>query len=51
MTTLVDLSSDSLTSSQVSNYYDAVLEIFMNHKFQRLQEVLNWKSLTRNAIT
>ena len=42
---------DTSTSGQVSNCDGAVLEIYLDHKFQWLQESLNCGSLAYKVVT
>ena len=42
---------DTSTSSQVSNCDGAVLEIYLDHKFQWSQEGLNCESLAYESVT
>ena len=42
---------DTSTSSQVFNCDGVVLEIYLDHKFQWLQEGLNFESLAYEVVT
>ena len=48
--TYIDLCKDTSTSSQVSNWDGAVLEIYLDHKFQWLKDGLKCESLTYEVL-
>ena len=51
LNTMSEICWDTSTSSQVSNCDGVVLETYLDHKFQQLQEGLNCESLAYEVVT